>query len=51
VHETARVIHRDISLKNIMYRRKADNSVYGVLSDFDLSFWLNPTGKQDPTSK
>ncbi|KAF8802375.1 hypothetical protein BYT27DRAFT_7341453 [Phlegmacium glaucopus] len=56
LYEEAKVIHRDISLNNLMYRKKADNSVYGVLSDYDLSHLLTrqtpgPTSKQRTGTK
>ncbi|KAJ7649778.1 hypothetical protein FB45DRAFT_3127 [Roridomyces roridus] len=33
--EVAKILHRDISIPNLMYRRKNDQ-IYGVLNDFDL---------------
>jgi serine/threonine protein kinase len=36
----AKILHRDISLANIMFRR-IDGKVYGVLNDFDLSSRLS----------
>ncbi|KAJ7067136.1 hypothetical protein C8F01DRAFT_1120406 [Mycena amicta] len=36
LYEKAEIMHRDVSLKNLMYRR-IDGKVYGVLNDFDLS--------------
>ncbi|KAF9489220.1 hypothetical protein BDN71DRAFT_1456383 [Pleurotus eryngii] len=49
VYEGAGILHRDISVKNLMFRRKNDNIV-GVLNDFDLA---TPVAKLDkgPTSK
>ena len=38
LYEVVRILHRDLSPKNIMYRR-IDGKVYGVLNDFDLSSW------------
>ncbi|KAG5220774.1 hypothetical protein IMY05_C4520000500 [Salix suchowensis] len=45
----AGILHRDISVKNLMFRRKND-SIVGVLNDFDLA---TPVAKLDkgPTSK
>ncbi|KAJ7613921.1 hypothetical protein FB45DRAFT_3276 [Roridomyces roridus] len=34
--EVAKILHRDISVKNLMYRRK-DGQIFGVLNDFDLA--------------
>ncbi|KAJ7029047.1 hypothetical protein C8F04DRAFT_963313, partial [Mycena alexandri] len=39
LYEKARIMHRDISRNNLMYRR-IDGKVYGVLNDFDLSLHL-----------
>ncbi|KAJ6612922.1 hypothetical protein B0H10DRAFT_1917685 [Mycena sp. CBHHK59/15] len=36
LYEKADIMHRDISLNNLMYRR-INGKVYGVLNDFDLS--------------
>ncbi|KAJ3776549.1 protein kinase [Lentinula raphanica] len=36
LYECPRILHRDISMGNIMFRR-IDGKVYGVLNDFDLS--------------
>ncbi|KAJ7649779.1 kinase-like domain-containing protein [Roridomyces roridus] len=38
--EAARILHRDISVKNLMYRRK-DDQIYGVLNDFDLAHFMD----------
>ncbi|KAF8199158.1 hypothetical protein BJ912DRAFT_1139962 [Pholiota molesta] len=51
LHETAEVIHRDISENNLMYWKKADGTICGVLSDYDLSVKLDreydgPSSKQ-----
>ncbi|KAF8199144.1 hypothetical protein BJ912DRAFT_809737, partial [Pholiota molesta] len=50
LHETAGVIHRDISENNLMYWKKGDGTICGVLSDYDLSLML---ARQDrgPSSK
>ncbi|KAJ7693924.1 hypothetical protein B0H17DRAFT_1058733 [Mycena rosella] len=49
LYEEARVMHRDISLGNLMFRIK-DNQVVGVLSEYGLSLRLDtfpaPTSKQ-----
>ncbi|KAI0069341.1 hypothetical protein K474DRAFT_1561329, partial [Panus rudis PR-1116 ss-1] len=37
VWKEAGVLHRDISINNIMFRRTSDGSVSGVLCDWDLS--------------
>ncbi|KAK7056473.1 hypothetical protein VNI00_003028 [Paramarasmius palmivorus] len=39
------ILHRDISVGNLMYRISDDNQVYGVLNDFDLARFVD---KQDP---
>jgi len=36
IYESAHILHRDVSLRNIMFRRHGKN-IYGVLIDFDLS--------------
>ncbi|KAF9040245.1 hypothetical protein BDZ89DRAFT_1156757 [Hymenopellis radicata] len=38
------ILHRDISMSNIMYRIKADGRICGVLNDFDLSSFLQHLG-------
>ncbi|KAJ7613920.1 hypothetical protein FB45DRAFT_3274 [Roridomyces roridus] len=38
--EAAGILHRDISVNNLMYRR-IDGQIYGVLNDFDLSQFIN----------
>jgi serine/threonine protein kinase len=44
LYNEARILHRDISLNNLMYYRDHDNhKIYGVLNDFDLSHQM--TGK------
>ncbi|KAK0488049.1 hypothetical protein EDD18DRAFT_1466506 [Armillaria luteobubalina] len=38
LYDHAKILHRDISMANVMYRRRpSDNKVCGVLNDFDLS--------------
>ncbi|KAJ3776550.1 protein kinase [Lentinula raphanica] len=49
LYECAGILHRDISIGNIMFRR-IDGKVYGVLNDFDLSSCLQDMDK-GPTSK
>lgn len=34
--ESPQILHRDISVNNVMYRRKG-SKIYGVLNDFDLA--------------
>ncbi|KAJ7770470.1 hypothetical protein B0H16DRAFT_1410652 [Mycena metata] len=46
LYENARIMHRDISRNNLMYRR-IDGKVYGVLNDFDLSAHLD---KESPST-
>ncbi|KAJ7679253.1 hypothetical protein DFH06DRAFT_975230, partial [Mycena polygramma] len=41
LYKTAKIVHRDISLSNLMFQR-IDDKLYGVLSDFDLT---NPYGR------
>jgi hypothetical protein len=38
LYETPRILHRDISLRNLMFRKK-NGAAYGVLNDFDLSVY------------
>ncbi|KAK0211857.1 hypothetical protein IW262DRAFT_1485875 [Armillaria fumosa] len=50
-YENPKILHRDMSLNNMMYRKRYDNSErkfknFGVLNDFDLSCFL----PQDATS-
>ncbi len=47
LYENPKILHRDISLNNMMYRKGRDNSkqkfqILGVLNDFDLSSFLPP---------
>ncbi|KAF5381483.1 hypothetical protein D9757_008133 [Collybiopsis confluens] len=49
LYEHPRILHRDLSMANIMYRREGDN-VYGVLNDFDLSSFRTRMD-EGPTSK
>ncbi|KAJ3723114.1 kinase-like domain-containing protein [Lentinula raphanica] len=49
LYECPRILHRDISMGNIMFRR-IDGKVYGVLNDFDLSCRLKDMDK-GPTFK
>ncbi|KAF8915069.1 hypothetical protein CPB85DRAFT_1560535 [Mucidula mucida] len=41
LHDNPRILHRDISMSNIMYRLDDDHNVCGVLNDMDLSSDLN----------
>ncbi|KAG7442732.1 uncharacterized protein BT62DRAFT_973413 [Guyanagaster necrorhizus] len=38
------ILHRDISPRNIMWRRTVDGHLRGVLNDFDLSAYRHETG-------
>ncbi|KAF5358716.1 hypothetical protein D9757_013032 [Collybiopsis confluens] len=49
LYEHPRILHHDLSMANIMYRREGDN-VYGVLNDFDLSSFRTRMD-EGPTSK
>jgi serine/threonine protein kinase len=44
---TAQIFHRDISLNNVMFRKK-DGKIFGVLNDFDLAILRTSEG---PSSK
>ncbi|KAF5371089.1 hypothetical protein D9757_010794 [Collybiopsis confluens] len=44
-----KILHRDLSMTNVMFRREGDE-VYGVLNDFDLSSFCERMDK-DPTLK
>ncbi|KAK0463029.1 uncharacterized protein EV420DRAFT_1476790 [Desarmillaria tabescens] len=44
VYDHPRIIHRDISPGNIMWRHNAKGDLCGVLNDFDLSTRLHATG-------
>ncbi|KDQ12488.1 hypothetical protein BOTBODRAFT_176427 [Botryobasidium botryosum FD-172 SS1] len=37
LHEKARILHRNISINNIAYRRRANGRVEGLVHDFDLA--------------
>jgi serine/threonine protein kinase len=51
LREKVGILHRDLSLNNIMYRR-INGKVYGVLTDFDLSSWTaSLTGDYKSTSQ
>ncbi|KAK0440229.1 hypothetical protein EV421DRAFT_788739 [Armillaria borealis] len=46
LYENPKILHRDISLNNMMYRKRRDNSerkfqIFGVLNDFDLASSLS----------
>src|ERR1700761_921021 len=49
VHNIGRVLHRDISMNNVMFRR-IGGEVYGVLNDFDLATCIDDLDRI-PTSK
>ncbi|KAJ4001201.1 protein kinase [Lentinula boryana] len=44
LYECAGILHRDLSIGNIMFRR-IDGRVYGVLNDFDLSSFVRDMAK------
>ncbi|KAK0478840.1 hypothetical protein IW261DRAFT_1399927 [Armillaria novae-zelandiae] len=44
LYDHPRILHRDISPGNIMWRRTIDGHVRGVLNDFDLSSLRSATG-------
>ncbi|KAJ7649793.1 hypothetical protein FB45DRAFT_3290 [Roridomyces roridus] len=48
--EVARILHRDISVKNLMYRRK-DGQICGVLNDFDLSHFMDDESSPVPAGQ
>ncbi|KAF4583340.1 hypothetical protein EYR38_002090 [Pleurotus pulmonarius] len=50
VYEEAQILHRDISVKNLMFRRGEDGNIQGVLNDFDLATPVRELDK-GPTSK
>ncbi len=45
LYEKANILHRDLSEGNIMYRRRTDGTVCGVLNDFDLAICTNSNPK------
>ncbi|KAI3608528.1 other 1 protein kinase [Moniliophthora roreri] len=47
--EHPKILHRDISVNNLMYRQKEDGTICGVLNDFDLSCFLKDHSA--PTSR
>ncbi|KIK59150.1 hypothetical protein GYMLUDRAFT_202102, partial [Collybiopsis luxurians FD-317 M1] len=49
VHDIGRVLHRDISMNNVMFRR-IEGKIYGVLNDFDLATCIDDLDRT-PTSK
>ncbi|KIK59049.1 hypothetical protein GYMLUDRAFT_110443, partial [Collybiopsis luxurians FD-317 M1] len=49
VHDIGRVLHRDINMNNVMFRR-INGEVYGVLNDFDLATSIDDLDRT-PTSK
>ncbi|KAF8892836.1 hypothetical protein CPB85DRAFT_1440734 [Mucidula mucida] len=48
VYECTKILHRDISISNIMYRVKEDGRICGVLNDFDLSSCLSSSKTMYP---
>ncbi|KAJ3741415.1 protein kinase [Lentinula detonsa] len=44
LYKCAGILHRDLSIGNIMFRR-IEGKVYGVLNDFDLSSFVHDMGK------
>ncbi|KAF9004514.1 hypothetical protein BDZ89DRAFT_1169185 [Hymenopellis radicata] len=50
LHDVPRILHRDISMSNIMYRYGDDGAVYGVLNDMDLSSLVADLEDQKATS-
>ncbi|KAE9392628.1 hypothetical protein BT96DRAFT_924607 [Gymnopus androsaceus JB14] len=48
VYTHPRVLHRDISQANIMFRRDATKKIYGVLNDYDLAALVDE--RHAPTS-
>ncbi|KAJ7505675.1 hypothetical protein B0H11DRAFT_1975613 [Mycena galericulata] len=42
LHEEAKIIHRDVSITNLMYH-ETGGKMYGVLNDFDLALRLGDT--------
>ncbi|KAF8327629.1 uncharacterized protein EI90DRAFT_2879041, partial [Cantharellus anzutake] len=43
--EIAHVLHRDVSLNNVMWRAK-NNEVYGVLNDYDLAIMMDDHSRE-----
>ncbi|KDQ12499.1 hypothetical protein BOTBODRAFT_34462 [Botryobasidium botryosum FD-172 SS1] len=41
LHDKAGILHRDISINNLAYRRGADGRVEGIIYDFDLAMDLD----------
>lgn len=50
LYTVAKIFHRDISLNNVMYRRK-NGVLYGVLNDFDLSVILGENDKPSSNNR
>ncbi|KAL0068135.1 hypothetical protein AAF712_004795 [Marasmius tenuissimus] len=46
--EVAKIMHRDVSLNNLLYRKK-EGRTYGVLNDYDLACSLDKP--EEPTSR
>ncbi|KAJ3990743.1 protein kinase, partial [Lentinula boryana] len=49
LYQCARILHRDLSISNIMFRR-IEGKAYGVLNDFDLSSFVHDMAT-DPVSE
>ncbi|KAF8885203.1 hypothetical protein BD779DRAFT_1673838 [Infundibulicybe gibba] len=50
LHTECEILHRDISINNLMYRKakneNGEDVIYGVLNDFDLALWGPAKGPQ-----
>lgn len=51
VYTEAHVLHRDLSVNNIMFKRGPDNRAIGVLNDWDLASPQGPYARTKPMSK
>ncbi|KAF8501875.1 hypothetical protein BU17DRAFT_58828, partial [Hysterangium stoloniferum] len=49
LYQTSKILHRDISLGNLMFRHEKDD-IFGVLNGFDLACYVNET-ENHPASK
>ncbi|KAJ8469950.1 hypothetical protein ONZ45_g16718 [Pleurotus djamor] len=50
LHDVAGILHRDVSLNNLMYREK-HGTIYGVLNDFDLASLVADLDKSPQSSQ
>ncbi|KAJ7614203.1 hypothetical protein DFH06DRAFT_1484423 [Mycena polygramma] len=50
LYETAKILQRDVSVDNLMFRTSKEGTVYGVLNDYDLAEFYKPE-PQPPSSK